>query len=198
MSDIDYLRIGDIMHDINDNSHIQIEDIPEYKLYISQIEELFEKKLGNIDELDDDKKVLSKTMIQNYIKDGLVMPPDGKSYNKNHIILLIFIYNLKSILTIKDIKKILFPLIDIAQSDSEKIDIIYENYIKVRERLTDTYIENFTDAVADVYEDFELEQFAQEWPKESNIIFIVFLLVLQADMCKKTAEYLIDTCLSND
>ncbi len=198
MSDIDYLRIGDIMHDINDNSHIQIEDIPEYKLYISQIEELFEKKLGNIDELDDDKKVLSKTMIQNYIKDGLVMPPDGKSYNKNHIILLIFIYNLKSILTIKDIKKLLFPLIDIAQSDSEKIDIIYENYIKVRERLTDTYIENFTDAVADVYEDFELEQFAQEWPKESNIIFIVFLLVLQADMCKKTAEYLIDTCLSND
>ena len=126
------------------------------------------------------------------------MPPDGKSYNKNHIILLIFIYNLKSILTIKDIKKLLFPLIDIAQSDSEKIDIIYENYIKVRERLTDTYIENFTDAVADVYEDFELEQFAQEWPKESNIIFIVFLLVLQADMCKKTAEYLIDTCLSND
>jgi len=198
MSDIDYLRIGDIMHDINDNSHIQIEDIPEYKLYISQIEELFEKKLGNIDELDDDKKVLSKTMIQNYIKDGLVMPPDGKSYNKNHIILLIFIYNLKSILTIKDIKKLLFPLIDIDQSDSEKIDIIYENYIKVRERLTDTYIENFTDAVADVYEDFELEQFAQEWPKESNIIFIVFLLVLQADMCKKTAEYLIDTCLSND
>ena len=40
--DIDYLRIGDI-NDINDNSHIQIEDIPEYKLYISQIEELLRK-----------------------------------------------------------------------------------------------------------------------------------------------------------
>ena len=114
MSDIDYLRIGDIMHDINDNSHIQIEDIPEYKLYISQMEELFDKKLGSIEELDDDKKVISKTMIQNYIKDGLVMPPDGKSYNKNHIILLIFIYNLKSILTIKDIKKLLFPIINMS------------------------------------------------------------------------------------
>ena len=64
------------------------------------MEELFDKKLGSIEELDD-KKVISKTMIQNYIKDGLVMPPDGKSYNKNHIILLIFIYNLKSILTIR-------------------------------------------------------------------------------------------------
>src|SRR5690606_41742342 len=113
MSTIDYSYIRDIMHEINDTSHIRIEDIPEYKLYISQMEELFDKKLGSIEELDDDKKVISKTMIQNYIKDGLVMPPDGKRYNKNHIILLIFIYNLKSILTIKDIKKLLFLIINI-------------------------------------------------------------------------------------
>ena len=78
------------------------------------------------------------------------------------------------------------------------MDIIYENYIKVREKFTDKYIENFIDAATNIYDDFKTEELAKEWPEESNIIFIIFLLVLQADMCKKTAEYLIDTCLHDD
>lgn len=51
-------------------------------------------------------------MIQNYIKEGLLMPPYGKFYNRGHVILLTLIYNLKSILTIKDIKKLLSPIFE--------------------------------------------------------------------------------------
>lgn len=203
MSDIDYSYIKNIMHEINKNSHIKIEDIPEYKLYISQVEELFEMKLGNIDNIDDDKKVLSKTMIQNYIKDGLVMPPEGKSYNKNHIILLIFIYNLKSILAIKDIKKLLFPIIDIAKSDEqdcEKIELIYTDYTQIREKFIDENIENFMKNIKDVhdelYDSLGKEGFMRDWTENMDILLIIFLLVMQADIYKKTAEYLIDRYLS--
>ncbi len=203
MSDIDYSYIKNIMHEINKNSHIKIEDIPEYKLYISQVEELFEMKLGNIDNIDDDKKVLSKTMIQNYIKDGLVMPPEGKSYNKNHIILLIFIYNLKSILAIKDIKKLLFPIIDIAKSDEQdcgKIELIYTDYTQIREKFIDENIENFMKNIKDVhdelYDSLGKEGFMRDWTENMDILLIIFLLVMQADIYKKTAEYLIDRYLS--
>ena len=30
---------------------------------------------------EEEKKAISKTMIQNYIKEGLLMPPYGKFYN---------------------------------------------------------------------------------------------------------------------
>lgn len=203
MSDIDCSYIKDIMYEINDGGHICIEDIPEYKLYISQIEELFEQKLGSGDEFEDDKKVLSKTMIQNYIRDGLIMPPDGKSYNKNHIILLIFIYNLKSILSIKDIKKLLFPITDFVDSTEfgyEKIEFIYENYTNIREKFLGKYIENFAEDIDRAYEKFynsiDDEEPLKEWFGKNRTIFIIFLLVLQADICKKTAEYLVEHDLS--
>ncbi len=202
MSDIDYSYIKNIMYEINDKSHIRIEDIPEYKLYISQIEELFEQKLGSDHELEEDKKILSKTMIQNYIRDGLVMPPEGKSYNKNHIILLIFIYNLKSILSIKDIKKLLFPIIDFVGSDEqgyEKIEFIYRNYTQIREKCLDRYIENFTVDIDKAYDDFYNsignEEPLKEWFGDNKTLFVIFLLVLKADIYKKTAEYLVENNL---
>ena len=79
---------------INNSEDIQINEIPEYHLYISQLEEFFDKKLKKSNGEEDERKTISKTMIQNYIKDGLLMPPEGKSYNSSHVILLTLIYNL--------------------------------------------------------------------------------------------------------
>ena len=102
------------------NEDIQVDEIPEYHLYISQLEEFFEKKLGKSNGDEDERKTISKTMIQNYIKDGLLMPPERKSYNRSHVILLTLIYNLKYILSIRDIRSLLSPiLVDIENEDSE-------------------------------------------------------------------------------
>ncbi|HHT66029.1 MAG TPA: DUF1836 domain-containing protein, partial [Clostridiales bacterium] len=74
---------------IDSNEDIRLNEIPDYRLYISQLEEFFNKKLGKVSSNEEDRKTISKTMIQNYIKDGLLMPPDGKSYYRSHVILLI-------------------------------------------------------------------------------------------------------------
>lgn len=71
---------------IVNSEDIRLDEIPEYRLYISQLEEFFDKKLGKGNGDDEERKVISKTMIQNYIKDGLLMSPEGKSYNRNHAI----------------------------------------------------------------------------------------------------------------
>src|SRR5690554_2774211 len=93
--------VQEFIKEIKAYDSIRLDEIPEYRLFISQIEEFFDKKLGKDSDDDDERKTISKTMIQNYIKDGLIMPPEGKSYNRNHIILLALIYNLKPILTIR-------------------------------------------------------------------------------------------------
>lgn len=176
---------------------IRIEEIPEYRLFVSQIEEFFDKKLGrNIDD-EEERKTISKTMIQNYIKDGLIMPPEGKSYNSSHIMLLAIIHNLKSILAIKDIKKLLLPILEVDDDDkSEKIGQIYNNYIDLKE----SYLDEFADSLEHDMERIKHEMdgdMKDEFEKLPQILLIL-TLTTQANICKRLSERIIDLYFDTD
>ena len=51
-------------------------------------------------------------MINNYAKNRLLPSPEKKKYSKEHMLLLIYIYYYKSILSIGDIQSLLEPLTD--------------------------------------------------------------------------------------
>ena len=74
-------------------------------------------------------KLLTRTMINNYTKNNLLPPPEKKKYSKDHMFLLIFIYYLKNILSITDIKSILEPLSEAFYNDKEE-DINLEGIYK--------------------------------------------------------------------
>mgnify|MGYP001711743545 FL=1 len=57
-----------------------------------------------------DDKILTKTMINNYAKNNLLPSPEKKRYSKDHLLMLIFIYYFKNILSITDIQKLLGPI----------------------------------------------------------------------------------------
>ena len=57
-------------------------------------------------------KVLTKTMINNYAKNKLLPPPVKKKYSPEHMMLLVFIYYFKNILSITDIQTLLAPITD--------------------------------------------------------------------------------------
>ena len=57
-----------------------------------------------------DDKILTKTMINNYAKNKLLPPPEKKRYSKEHVLMLIFIYYFKNILSINDIQTLLTPI----------------------------------------------------------------------------------------
>ena len=49
-------------------------------------------------------------MINNYAKNDLLPPPVKKKYSREHILVMIFIYYFKNILSIKDIETMLNPI----------------------------------------------------------------------------------------
>ena len=49
-------------------------------------------------------------MINNYAKNDLLPPPVKKKYSREHVMLLIFIYYYKGILSISDIQQLLRPI----------------------------------------------------------------------------------------
>lgn len=89
--------------------YIKTEDIPNIGLYMDQVTTFMDKQLEACKRHDEDK-ILTKTMINNYAKNDLLPSPYKKKYSKDHMIFLIFIYYMKNIMSINDIKKLLEPI----------------------------------------------------------------------------------------
>jgi len=94
-----------------DLGFIEPDDIPSMDLYMDQITKFMDKHLEPNKRTEEDK-TLTKTMINNYSKNNLLPPSNKKRYSKEHIILLIYIYYLKNVISISDIQTMLNPLID--------------------------------------------------------------------------------------
>ena len=102
-------RLQGLFAYLNSQTHVQPEEIPNIDLYMDQVTTFMEEHLKNTRRYEEDK-VLTKTMINNYAKNHLLPAPDKKKYSKEHLLLLIYIYYYKSILSIGDIQSLLEPL----------------------------------------------------------------------------------------
>ena len=101
--------LNSILSSLSRIDYIRPESIPNIDLYMDQITTFMDTQLAASKRHPDDK-ILTKTMINNYAKNNLLPPPVKKKYSKEHILMLIFIYYIKSILSINDIESILNPL----------------------------------------------------------------------------------------
>lgn len=90
---------------------VNANDIPSIDLYMDQVTTFMENHLSSSKRHEDDK-ILTKTMINNYAKNDLLPSPEKKRYSKEHVLMLVFIYYFKNILSINDIKTILNPIAD--------------------------------------------------------------------------------------
>lgn len=80
--------------------------IPNISLYMDQLQEYFETTLGDLKRQNEDT-VLTKTMINNYVKSNLIKAPERKKYDKETICDLIAIYHLKKAFSIQDTMRVL-------------------------------------------------------------------------------------------
>lgn len=101
--------INSIIASLSRIDYIKPDDIPNIELYMDQVTTFIDSHLKASKRFQEDK-VLTKTMINNYAKNNLLPPPVKKKYSKEHILMLIYIYYFKNILSINDIQSLLNPL----------------------------------------------------------------------------------------
>ena len=101
--------INSILESVSRIDYIKPEDIPNIDLYMDQVTTFMEEQLVSYKRYADDK-ILTKTMINNYAKNKLLPPPEKNRYSKEHVLMLIFIYYFKNILSINDIQTLLTPI----------------------------------------------------------------------------------------
>ena len=101
--------LNSILDSLTNIDYIRAEEIPNINLYMDQVTTFMDEQLASTKRYEDDK-ILTKTMINNYAKNHLLPPPVKKKYSREHVLILIFIYYFKNILSIKDIETVLKPL----------------------------------------------------------------------------------------
>ena len=189
--------INSILASVSRIDYIKPEDIPNIELYMDQVTTFMEEQLASTKRYDEDK-ILTKTMINNYAKNNLLPSPEKKRYSKEHLLVLIFIYYFKNILSINDIQTLLNPITDKYFKSQEKLDLtsIYEEVFSMekeqievlkKELLKDyqTAQNTFTDAPEDEQDFLKLFSF-------------ICLLSFDVYMKKTIIEQMIDSLREND
>lgn len=120
--------LGSILESLDRIEYIKAEDIPDIDLYMDQVTTFMESHLRNSARDPEQNKILTKTMINNYAKNDLLPPPVRKKYSKEHVLLLIFIYYYKGILSISDIQALFKPITEkfFNTSDEFNLAAVYE------------------------------------------------------------------------
>lgn len=183
-----------LVEEISLFNEIDIRDIPCIDLYMDQVTTFFDDKLDHL-KRDEKDSILTKTMINNYTKDKIIIPPKSKKYSKNHMILLILIYYLKQVLSINDIKSLLTPLtkeVGLEDSnDSKFIEEIYSTFIEVKKEELENFKESFEDRFANIKE--KLSEKNKGDTPELELILLALALITQAYTQKRLAEKIIDS-----
>lgn len=169
--------------------NITLEEMPGIDLYMDQVIQLFENKYSEA-KRNEDEKVLTKTMINNYAKGKLFFPIKNKKYSKEHLILISLIYQLKGALTIKDIKDTLEGMNTTITEDNFCIDDFYNSYLQLSTKNMDNFKEDIQERMNDVQDQLmHIEDENQEYLEK---VLLIASLVNISNLYRRTAEKIVD------
>lgn len=193
------LETEDLLQSILDSldriSYIKPEDIPDIELYMDQVTTFMGSRLQNSTRNPKEDKILTKTMINNYAKNDLLPPPVRKKYSKEHVLLLIFIYYYKGVLSITDIQEILKPITDhyFSKTEGFKLEDVYNEVFSLEKEEVEYLKQDVTKKFRQASETFS------DAPGEDQefLRMFSFICILSFDVYVKKLliEKLIDTYL---
>ena len=78
------------------------EELPEIDLYVDQVVSILQKNLSLFAK-DTENPIITSSMINNYVKKDILIPPIKKKYNKEHLAKLFVICICKKLMSISEI-----------------------------------------------------------------------------------------------
>ena len=143
------------------------DELPVFELYMDQVIVLVNKYLAILE--NGEERVLTPSMINNYVKQKTLPPPIKKRYSRVHVAYLIMICILKQSLSISMIQKIL-PVDKLG----ENIADIYMSFVKIQKQ-------KFSDVTDEIKKMYESEEFSDR---------LVMEVAISANIHKIVAEKL--------
>lgn len=188
-------NIEAILHELHLETRLSDKDIPDIDLYMDQVIQLFENKFAETKRIPEEK-ILTKTMINNYSKGKLFFSIKDKKYSKEHIMLINMIYEMKTVLSISDIKHTLTKLNKEITTNDFELELFY----KTTQELSVNNVESFTQDSMQLNK--EVKEKAEKLKEEDSDYFEKLLLILslvnRSNYYRRAAEKIVDQLASTE
>lgn len=186
---MDEEKISRLLDEICSFEQLKYSNIPDIDLYMDQVTTFIDEKLSYL-KRNEKEVTLTKTMINNYTKAGILMPPKKKKYSRQHMVLIILTYHLKQILSINDIQTLFSPLVDMIKSEEDcdgNLLSIYNEFLDIEKKEVEDFKSTFDNMFT------EEEKLVDCNDKDINkLIVTVLSLVIKSTIQKRMAEKIID------
>lgn len=183
--------LNSILESLSRVDYIKPQDVPNIPLYMDQVTTFMDAQLAASKRYPEDK-ILTKTMINNYAKNDLLPPPLKKKYSKEHLLVLVFIYYFKNLLSITDIQSLLKPITDryFHSSSGFTMEDIYNEVFRLEKSQIDVLKEDISNRYQLAQETFsDAPEEDQEFLKTFSFIC---LLSFDVYLKKQMIETMID------
>lgn len=114
--------------------------LPELELYMDQVITFLNKQLELF--TMDGERLLTPSMINNYVKDGVLPRPVQKKYGREHLAMLMIIYMLKPVLSLPEIDATLQGL----TSGERSIKEVYPDFLEKQNASLQTVVDRIKNA----------------------------------------------------
>ena len=179
---MDVLEMKELIRDAVGDVDLRAGEIPSIDLYVDQITSLTSDKLKSGSPRFQDR-VLTKTMINNYSKDGLISPIKGKKYSKEQIMQMLLVYSMKNTLSIGEIKRVLQNVYQLPECNGEMLEQVWSKFlgVKVLER----------DRASEMLVAF-LEQTGLDPADDADFLTLILGLSAMSDYAKNAVQALLE------
>lgn len=128
---MDTQKLSELIRTAVDDADLVSAEIPSIDLYLEQILSLVADKNRQGNAAAD--RTLTKNMINNYSKDGLITPVKGKKYTKEQIVQMLVVYLLKNTLSIEEIGRVMEAIYAKEDYSGEKLIHAYDKAIAIKQ-----------------------------------------------------------------
>ncbi len=170
--------------DATNDAELTARELPAIDLYVDQIISLIAGKAETGSERHH-SKLLTKTMINNYCKDGIISPVKGKKYTPEQLVQILYVYSLKNTLSIGEIKRLLGGAYSIEGFDADKLKTLYDTHEDIKNDSREMAM-NFLSR--DI-----IERLSLDVESDTDYITVICALVSMSAYLKDIAQAMIDT-----
>lgn len=152
------------------------ETLPDIDLYMDQVITYMERQMSFLTN-NEEEKIITPSMINNYVKYKQIPSPVKKKYSKEHLGYLLTVCMLKQVLPINDISKLI-------NSQRDKMDMseLYDSFCTVQDEAIQTVSERVR----------EIASAVNEAESEDVLSMLALKLAVEANASRIAAEKVLD------
>ena len=161
------------------------DSLPDIDLYMDQVITWLERQMSIISSPHEEKNI-TPAMINNYVKSRVIPRPSKKKYTREHLVYMMAILNLKQVLSLSDIPRLLSQI-----TSDKSVRDLFDEFISIQDEILRQTSIKLRDALESMDENINEEE------AEKRLGILVLRLSLESNAYRIAAKKILSEIIAS-